>query len=500
MEYLRQIDEDLRNLCAEGGKKYPEIVDSSEKAIVAVRSIREIYISDIRNKSLPNSSVRFPRSSDIVSPYILACNYSEGSQKLISQSLNGFLLLLKYDVIPPSDAQNILRVLHIQVLSSKCELQLKILQVVVQLATLLCEDCNNRAYFSEQTIISMLTISLVLNDSKQLVSVTTAALGTAQQIIQLTMEQISTSIKNSSFEDVSIAGENQWGVRIISLICRELCSFIQGEHGVLIKLPTTCMGLQSFALDSIVEIVSKWSTLFKTCLPLSELIYSTILPSLHSILKSLHSDFHLLLIRNGLTTATSYVTRVMTLVRIMLMDYWTIERSNDFETIFMLLFYVLQPVRDIDDRDNMKSRSMKTANGEENNSFRNKVEEVSTSFMSKFPFSSAITNVISRPNFTNSNKQSSSADAEAYLLMGKSSPPTSSSFLFQSTPSNDSYVALHIAGCCIESIYSFVFSCHEKLLNGVEGFQTMINLLSNLAINASLLITIIANNDPTFRW
>jgi len=187
MEYLRQIDEELRALCSEAGKKYPEIVDSSERAINAVRSIREIYISEIRAKSNA-SSVKFPRSSDIVSPYILACNYSDANPKLILLSLNGILLLLKFDLVPPSDVQNILRVLYIQAVSPKCDNQLKILQVIVQLATLLCEDYSNRPYLSEQTITIMLSISLIMSDPKQMVSVTTASLGTARQLIGLFMD------------------------------------------------------------------------------------------------------------------------------------------------------------------------------------------------------------------------------------------------------------------------------------------------------------------------
>lgn len=69
------------------------------------------------------------RSAEVSAPYILACNHVDANPKLVLRSmllillyitqiklsLNGLQMLLNYEVVPPTEAQNILRVLSIQV-------------------------------------------------------------------------------------------------------------------------------------------------------------------------------------------------------------------------------------------------------------------------------------------------------------------------------------------------------------------------------------------------
>lgn len=500
MEYLRQIEEDLRALSSEVGRKYPEITDSSERALNAVRSIREIYISEIRSKS--NTSVKFPRSSDIVSPYILVCNYSDANGKLILQSLNGILLLLKYDLVPPSDVQNILRVLQIQAISPKCENQLKILQVIVQLATLLCEDYSNRPYLSEQTITSFLSVSLTFCDTKQSVSVTTASLGTARQLVGLIMDHA--GINFSATAD----NENVWVIQTIVVIVREMTSMAMGQHGSSIKMSSSST-LQSFALDVLRDILSNWCQYFETVSQLKEYLYDVVLPSIQTMLKSLYSEYHILLIRNGSTTAASFITRILDLVQLVLLNYWTLERAEAYELIFMHLFYVLQPARETEDRDNAKGKFVKASvasasSTEDAYSFRIKLEEASAAIMSKISLQNAFSNVISRqvsPSVNPSTKVVSS-DQDTYLFLGRSVSAPMSSSLFNhhvQHNGNDSYIAMHIAGCSIETIFSFICKKLHVLVTSTGGFHILLSLLSNLSVNSSLLTTIILTNDTSLR-
>lgn len=51
-----------------------------------------MYVSDVMRKdsSIGNTkSPKFPTSSDLTSPYILACNYADGNPKLVSFNLTG---------------------------------------------------------------------------------------------------------------------------------------------------------------------------------------------------------------------------------------------------------------------------------------------------------------------------------------------------------------------------------------------------------------------------
>ena len=49
MEYLRHIEEDLVNLGNEAKKKYPEIKDSTDKALISLKSIRGYLLSSVLN-------------------------------------------------------------------------------------------------------------------------------------------------------------------------------------------------------------------------------------------------------------------------------------------------------------------------------------------------------------------------------------------------------------------------------------------------------------------
>lgn len=214
MEFLRQIEEDLQSLGAESKRKHPEVKESTDKAISTLKSIREIYVSDMmRNKGL-NKRKAFPQSSDITAPYILALNYADASPKLISMALNGLHLLLNYEIIPQYDVKNILRVLTIQANSGKSEGQLKLLQIILQLANFLSQDPMNSQYMTEPVICSFLGISfqvqfivyrlnllynspnpstfLQLCDSRNNISVSNTGFATGRQIISIVLNNVQT--------------------------------------------------------------------------------------------------------------------------------------------------------------------------------------------------------------------------------------------------------------------------------------------------------------------
>jgi hypothetical protein len=68
------------------------------------------------------------RSAEVSAAYILACERVDSNPKLVNDlfllhligpqvklSLNGLQMLLNYEVVPPSEAKNLLRILTIQV-------------------------------------------------------------------------------------------------------------------------------------------------------------------------------------------------------------------------------------------------------------------------------------------------------------------------------------------------------------------------------------------------
>ena len=112
---FRQIEEDLRNFGLESKKKYPEVIDATERALGTLKMMREMYVADkMRKTGLEKEDVKIPQSSDILSPYLLACNYVDANPKLILMALGGIQMVVNYEVAPLSDIKSVLRIFEKQ--------------------------------------------------------------------------------------------------------------------------------------------------------------------------------------------------------------------------------------------------------------------------------------------------------------------------------------------------------------------------------------------------
>eukprot|EP00603_Paraphysomonas_imperforata_P014898 CAMPEP_0114457274 /NCGR_PEP_ID=MMETSP0104-20121206/4077_1 /TAXON_ID=37642 ORGANISM="Paraphysomonas imperforata, Strain PA2" /NCGR_SAMPLE_ID=MMETSP0104 /ASSEMBLY_ACC=CAM_ASM_000202 /LENGTH=154 /DNA_ID=CAMNT_0001629813 /DNA_START=63 /DNA_END=524 /DNA_ORIENTATION=+ len=153
MDFLRRIEDDVRNLGVESKRKHPEVREAAERALLTLRTMRESYVSEVMRGSSSDgtngddSSRGSPRiakfrSAEVSAPYVLACGTGEVEMpiKLVKLALNGIQILLNYEVVPPSEAGNILRVLLVQSHSTSADVQLKVLQIVLQLANALAAD------------------------------------------------------------------------------------------------------------------------------------------------------------------------------------------------------------------------------------------------------------------------------------------------------------------------------------------------------------------------
>jgi hypothetical protein len=152
-----------------------------------------------------NKSAKLPQWSDILAPYLLVCNYADGSAKVTLMALNGMNLLLTYDLVPPSDVKNIMRVLSIQSASKAADVQLELLQVVLQLANSLIQkrdavpakDAASEAdpsdFLTESVFCGFLTLAMQLCDAgnkSNNLSVSSTALGTVRQIIAQALDGV----------------------------------------------------------------------------------------------------------------------------------------------------------------------------------------------------------------------------------------------------------------------------------------------------------------------
>jgi hypothetical protein len=546
MEYLRQIEEDLQTMSGEAGKKYPEVLDASNRALAALKIIRETYVSEIRKRDNSNISVHFKTSSEIVAPYILVCNHVECSQKTLGLAINGLLMLLKYDIVPADDVQNILRVVHIQVTSSKCEFQLKILQLLVALVTLIIKDPNNYNLVTEQSIASFLTVSLMLTDNKQQASISTAAIATTRQVIAIMMNGILAASKSLQGFDAakSPSGGNEkdgnivtpeqkhqndqiviWIMQSTTLIVRELSLFMQGAASTVIKL--NHMVSQTFAMDVIYDLLHGWKDLFHSLNSLKLQLHNAVIPSLQMMLKNIHNDFHANHMKFGLTTASSFTARVLQIVRFILLEFWLTDDMayDDYEHIITLLIHGMLPMRDLSPADlveeGRKSGSFNRKNtnaGANTNAneggdlmgIRGRIEEASSliSKFSPFPLSSSATNKQSNSsnnanagstgNKNASNNQNSS-EQDAYVHIGRSNLTSGLLSSSLTAPGNDQLLPAHPAACCLEVLLSLLLSRSWKMLKTDMGMRCIMNLISQLTIYSSNLVISILSNEQNVK-
>lgn len=123
MNFVAQVEEQLRDLGAEARRKHPGVKEASERAILTLRTLQNLYVVAVRrattsSPSLPkhhsHPTTTLFRSQDILRPFLLAANYPDASFKLITLALNAMQLLVGGDAVFPEDSRNVVRVLGIR--------------------------------------------------------------------------------------------------------------------------------------------------------------------------------------------------------------------------------------------------------------------------------------------------------------------------------------------------------------------------------------------------
>ncbi|KAG5179489.1 hypothetical protein JKP88DRAFT_349881 [Tribonema minus] len=135
MEFLRVIEGELQGLSGEAKRKYPEVTEASERAILRLRGMREQYATALRRSGGEAPPLSMFRSQDLLRPFLLACNHSDAPAKLIGMALGSVQHLINRDAVSPADAPNVMRVLAIQAASAQPDVQLRVLQTLVMVVT-----------------------------------------------------------------------------------------------------------------------------------------------------------------------------------------------------------------------------------------------------------------------------------------------------------------------------------------------------------------------------
>ena len=376
------MEEDLRNLGNEAKKRHPEVKEATDRAITALKAIRDQYVSDkMKNKgSSGDHSGKSHQSADISAPYILLCNYADANPKLIGMALNGIQMLINNDLIPANDAKNILRVLSIQASSGRSEQQLKLLQILLQLVNSLSKSAASAQHLTEATVCSFLTLSLQLCDgrSSPSLSVSSTALATARQVLAIVMDGAytvffgpkQTNVSNNSTStfcnvDVEVvvptpAQINTSFTQSSLLLIRDISLFMRSLPGEWLKGVTIP---QSFALDLMHDALTGWKKLFQILQPYKAMIKESICPALKPLLQQLQEDFIHSCGKSTVQVSAALTSRVVRIARCIMLDFITGDIVNECTFLMTLLTHSLQP-----DRMNSDPKILKSASSTSNTS------------------------------------------------------------------------------------------------------------------------------------
>lgn len=379
--YLVAVEEDLRNLGNEAKKRHPEVKEATDRAITALKAIRDQYVSDKMKKgSGADHAGKSHQSADISAPYILLCNYADANPKLIGMALNGIQMLINNDLIPANDAKNILRVLSIQASSGRSEQQLKLLQILLQLVNSLSKSAASAQHLTEATVCSFLTLSLQLCDgrSSPSLSVSSTALATARQVLAIVMDGAytvffgpkQTNVSNNSIAtfcnvdvDVVVPTPAQIHTSFTQsslLLIRDISLFMRSLPGEWLKGVTIP---QSFALDLMHDALTGWKRLFQTLEPYKAIIKDSICPALKPLLQQLQEDFIHSCGKSTVQVSAALTSRVVRIARCIILDFVTSDIVNECTFLITLLTHSLQP-----DRMNSDPKILKSAASTSNTS------------------------------------------------------------------------------------------------------------------------------------
>lgn len=143
MDFLRLLSDDLHALRHEAKKKYPVVREAVDKALERLPELQKQYAALLRVEAAPGPGHPMFKSESVLRPFLLACNHTNASHKVIILALASIQRLVSWDAIEPASVGSILRVLQIQAEKNPhVDVQVKLLQTLLQLVTLAYEDTN----------------------------------------------------------------------------------------------------------------------------------------------------------------------------------------------------------------------------------------------------------------------------------------------------------------------------------------------------------------------
>jgi hypothetical protein len=404
-------------------------------------------------------------------------------------ALNGLHMLLSYEVVPPAEVKNILRVLTIQTSTGKSEHLMKVLQVLLLIVNLLSADETNFQYLTDSTLHSLFSLCLLIGDGRGSVSLASTALATASQVILMVLVEIERI--QPSGQDIQSSPKYTSLVNSANNLLSDIVNFAFLKPGEWNKHSTMP---QSNSLDILYDFLLSKKHFFVNGGIFSHLWKDKIIPYLMDTLRSVRDEYLLSAQKFGIASASSTTYRIVRLTRFVLIDLTDVDIFDSCTTTITLLLHTLQP--DIGSLIRVSSRDSPGRMSED--SSQSSIEKATSIFSVTGPQS-----LLTKFGANSSNQKT--------MGSSKTFSPPPSFYLTLLCPSNDNrqhhivrqhsafQIPAHPAGCTLETLLSFLLNDVTTLVSTDAGLTYFSNAITSITTTVSTFLANALNNDSNCK-
>ncbi|RLN62296.1 hypothetical protein BBJ29_005031 [Phytophthora kernoviae] len=295
MDFLRQLAADLHSLRAEAKRKYPVVKEAVDRALEALPALQQQYAALLRVEGrAPGPGHPLFQSESVLRPFLLACNHTNASHKILVLALASIQRLVSWDAIEPTSVGSILRVLQIQAeKNTHADVQVKLLQTLLQLMTLAYEekkDTGQQDRTKKQSVVQdtgQQDSELVGNEDMVMQAVWIcmhlhAASSSASSLVGNTAAMTIRQLVSLAFGKVDASPEAK---HVGVLLFQELCFMSREENGVWLKRTAVSPMSAALGVELLETVLAAQYALFKDDVEFKAVLKQQMTPLVQSVLE-----------------------------------------------------------------------------------------------------------------------------------------------------------------------------------------------------------------------
>ncbi|KAL3671126.1 hypothetical protein V7S43_004308 [Phytophthora oleae] len=305
MDFLRQLAADLHALRAEAKRKYPVVKEAVDRALETLPALQQQYAALLRVEGrAPGPGHSLFQSESVLRPFLLACNHTNASHKILVLALASIQRLVSWDAIEPASVGSILRVLQIQAEKNvHADVQVKLLQTLLQLMTLAYEEKKNTSKSPNKTPIRMPQdghiqpppeSELVGNEDMVMQAVWIcihlhASSSSASSMVGNTAAMTIRQLVSLAFGKVDSSPEAK---HVGVLLFQELCFMSREENGMWLKRTAVSPMSAALGVELLETVLASRYGLFRLDIEFKAVLKQQMTPLVQSVLEMGCNDKH----------------------------------------------------------------------------------------------------------------------------------------------------------------------------------------------------------------